>query len=89
MRIIEDISNFIFVEDPLEKSDVIMIPGGSYPELPEKAAEIWKNGYAPLIVQAGGVSIKTGKFNGVKSILFPRNAIYYRAYYRFIWTIYK
>lgn len=67
MRIIDDISNFIFVEDTLEKADVIMIPGSSFPELPEKAAELWKNGYAPIIVPSGGVSIKTGKFNGVKS----------------------
>lgn len=67
MRIVDDISNFIFIEDVLVKSDVIMIPGGSYAELPEKAAEIWKDGYAPLIVPAGGVSIKSGKFNGVKS----------------------
>lgn len=67
MRIIEDISKFIFVTDTLEKADVIMIPGGSYPELPEKAAELWKNGYAPVIVPAGGVSVKLGKFAGVKS----------------------
>lgn len=67
MRIIEDISKFVFVEDVLEKADVIMIPGGSYPELAEKAAELWRNGYAPLVVPAGGVSIKSGKFNGVKS----------------------
>lgn len=66
-RILEDISNFIFVEDPLEKADVIMIPGGSYPDLPEKAAELWKKGYAPILVPAGGVSIKLGKFAGVKS----------------------
>lgn len=67
MRIIDDISNFIFVEDILEKADVIMVPGGSYPELPEKAAEIWRDGYAPLIVPAGRFSVKSGKFNGVKS----------------------
>ncbi len=67
IRIIEDITNFIFVEDILEKSDVIMIPGGSYPELPEQAARLWENGYAPIIVPSGGVSVKTGKFNGVKS----------------------
>ena len=65
-RILEDISNFIFVEDSLEKADVIMIPGGSYPDLPEKAAELWKKGYAPILVPAGGVSIKLGKFAGVK-----------------------
>jgi len=67
MRIIDDISKFIFVEDNLEKADVIMIPGGSYPELPEKAAELWRNEYAPIIVPAGGVSVKLGKFAGVKS----------------------
>lgn len=67
MRIIQDISKFVFVEDILEKADVIMIPGGSYPELAEKAAELWNKGYAPLVVPAGGVSIKSGKFNGVKS----------------------
>ncbi|MBE6023420.1 MAG: hypothetical protein E7231_09330 [Cellulosilyticum sp.] len=67
MRIIEDISNFIFVEDILEESDVIMIPGGSNPELPEKAAEIWRAGYAPLFVPADGFNVKSGKFNGVKS----------------------
>lgn len=67
MRIIEDITNFIFVNDRLEKADVIMIPGGSYPELPERAAELWKNGYAPVVTPSGGVSVKTGKFNGVKS----------------------
>lgn len=67
MRIIQDISDFIFVEDKVEKADVIMIPGGSFPELPEKAAELWNDGYAPIVVPAGGVSIKTGRFNGVKS----------------------
>ena len=30
MRIIEDITNFIFVDDTLEKADVVMIPGSSY-----------------------------------------------------------
>jgi hypothetical protein len=40
MRIIEDITNFIFIDDILVKADVIMIPGGSYPELPEQAAKL-------------------------------------------------
>lgn len=67
MRIIEDITNFIFIDDMLEKTDVIMIPGGSYPELPERAARLWKNSYAPVVIPSGGVSVKTGKFNGVKA----------------------
>uniref|UniRef100_UPI004056D783 YdcF family protein n=1 Tax=Acetatifactor sp. TaxID=1872090 RepID=UPI004056D783 len=67
MRIINDISNFIFVEDELEKADAIFIPGGSYPELPERAAALWKEGYAEILVPSGAYSITLGKFAGVKS----------------------
>lgn len=66
-RIIDDITRFVFVEDELEKSDIIFIPGGSHPELGEFAAELYKKGYADTIMPSGGVSIKTGKFGGVKS----------------------
>jgi len=37
-----------------------MIVGGSHPELAEKAAELWNDGYAPIIFASGGVSVKTG-----------------------------
>ena len=67
MRIVEDISNYIFVEDELKKADVIMIPGGAYPELPELAAKLWKEGYADYIVPSGAYAITEGKFAGVKS----------------------
>lgn len=67
MRIIDDISDFIFLKDKVQKADIIFIPGGSNPELGEYAAELWKQGLAPYIMPSGGVSIKTGKFNGVKS----------------------
>lgn len=89
MRIIDDITNFIFLEDispecsgeglqegcptapdrkenPL-RADVIFIPGGSYPELPERAAELWKAEYAPYVVPSGRYSIKAGRFPGAKS----------------------
>jgi hypothetical protein len=33
MRTIDDITNFIFLEDQLEKADIIFIPGGSYAEI--------------------------------------------------------
>lgn len=67
MRIIEDISNFIFVQDEIEKVDIIFIPGGSHPELGEHASELWKQGFAEIIMPTGGVSVKTGKFGGVKT----------------------
>ena len=50
MDIINDISNFIFVESQLEQSDIIFIPGKAYPEPSEKAAELWLKGFAPLIL---------------------------------------
>lgn len=67
MRIIDDITKFIFVEDKPEKADAIFIPGGSYPELPEKAAALWKEGYAPWVVPSGRYSVTVGRFSGLKS----------------------
>jgi uncharacterized SAM-binding protein YcdF (DUF218 family) len=64
--IIQAITDFIFVADAPKRADVIIIPGGSDPAPPEKAAELFAAGYAPAIIPTGGVSIKTGKFHGVK-----------------------
>ena len=67
MKSIEDISNFIFVKDEPESVDIIFIPGGSHPELGEKAAELIHIGYAEYVMPCGCFSTKFGKFNGVKS----------------------
>ena len=66
MRIIDDITQFIFVENKPEQADVIFMPGGSDPAIPERSAELFHAGVAPLLLPSGGVSVKTGKFNGVK-----------------------
>ena len=66
-RIIQDITDFIFVSDKPQKSGAVFLPGGSFPDIPEKAAELYHEGYAPLLLPSGGVSVKTGKFHGVKS----------------------
>lgn len=65
-RIINDITKYIFVADQPRKADVILLPGGSDPAIPEKAAELFVDGFAPFIIPSGGVSVKTGKFGGVK-----------------------
>ncbi|MBQ6172907.1 MAG: YdcF family protein [Clostridia bacterium] len=62
-----DISDFIFISDPPEKADILFIPDGSYPELPEKAAELFDQGYAPYILPSGRYSIKHGRFVGVRT----------------------
>ncbi len=65
-KIITDISNFMFVEDKPSKADIIFLPGDGNPQIPEKAAELYKEGYAPLLMPAGGVGVKLGKFSGVQ-----------------------
>lgn len=66
-RIITDISNYIFVSDAPEKSDVIFLPGSSHPEQPEYAAELYHKGYAKWLIPSGGISVKRDKWPGVRS----------------------
>ena len=66
-RIITDISNFIFISDTPVKSDAIFLPGGSHPEQPEYAAELYKKGFAKWLIPSGGVSVKRDKWPGVRS----------------------
>lgn len=66
-RIINDISDFIFVSDEPKKVDAILLPGGSNPEQPEYAAELYKSGYAKWLVPSGGISVKHEKWHGVRS----------------------
>ncbi len=66
-RVISDISNFIFVSDKPEKVDAIFLPGGSHPEQPEYAAELYHQGYAKWLVPSGGISVKRDKWPGVRS----------------------
>lgn len=66
-KIIVDITNFIFVEDKPQKVDAIFLPGGSHPEQPEYAAELYRKGYAKWLIPSGGVSAKRDKWPGVRS----------------------
>lgn len=66
-RMISDITEFIFVSDRPRAADVIFLPGGSNPEPPEYAAELYKSGYAKVLLPSGGVSVKSGRFSGVKA----------------------
>ena len=66
-RIITDISDYIFVSDGPEKADAIFLPGSSYPEQPEYAAELYHKGYAKWLIPSGGVSVKVDQWPGVQS----------------------
>ena len=77
MSIIQDISDFIFVNDQLEDADIIFLPGGSWPEPSEKAAELWHEKYARLILPSGMYSPKRGShFPGSQT----KKDIYYETY---------
>ena len=58
---------FIFVENRPEKADIIFVPGNGYPQMTEKAAELYREGYAPVVLPSGKYSITTGRFGGVLS----------------------
>lgn len=70
---IKDVSDFIFLSDAPEQADIIFIPGGSYPELSERAAQLYLQGFAPLILPSGRYSVKHGTFLGsrTKPELYP------------------
>ncbi len=64
-RFIRAVTDFIFVEDQPEKADVILIPGGRKIEHAIRAAELYRAGYAPCVLPAGGYGLKLGRFIGV------------------------
>ena len=64
-KMIQDISDYIFVADAPCKVDAIFLPGGSFPEAPEYAAELFHQGYARYLIPSGGISIKRDDWPGV------------------------
>jgi len=54
------ITDFIFVENKPVQTDVILVAGGSRPQLIEKAIELYKRGYASYILISGGANPKLG-----------------------------
>ena len=65
-RLIQDISEFIFMQDAPEKSDVIFIPGTSQSAITEKAAELYRAGFGKYVIPTGAYSGKRGKFAAEK-----------------------
>lgn len=62
MDFIKDTTEFIFLQNEPQESDVIFIPGSSNPTLPRYAAELYHNGYAPYLIPSGKYSIKRGSY---------------------------
>ena len=65
-KFLNQITEFIFVEDKPEKSDVMFIPGSGFPQLAEEAAKLYHQGLVPYILPSGRYSVLNGKFAGVQ-----------------------
>ena len=61
-RFIRAVTDFIFVEDPPEKADVIFIPGSRKAAHAIRAAELYRAGYAPYVLPSGRFTISRGYF---------------------------
>ncbi len=57
MNYYDYLTEFIFVEDVPKPSDVIFIPGSRYGELAERAAELYHQGMAPVLIPSGKYSV--------------------------------
>ena len=64
-KFLKSSEEFIFAENKPEKSDIIFVPGNGYPQMAEKAAELFKKGMADWILPTGKYSVVNGKFSGV------------------------
>lgn len=73
---IEEITSYIFVESKIERSDIIFVPGGLWPEPMEKASELYLDGLAPYILPSGKFSMKFSHFTKPES----KNNIYNKDY---------
>lgn len=65
-RFLIQFTDFIFVEHKMEPSDIIFLPGNSFPQMAEAAAGLWTSGLAPLILPSGHHSVLEENFQGVR-----------------------
>ena len=59
-KFLQEITDFIFLQDEPQKADVIFIPGSNEGDLARTAAGLYHQGYAPLLIPSG----KYGKLIG-------------------------
>uniref|UniRef100_UPI004055C45C YdcF family protein n=1 Tax=Agathobacter sp. TaxID=2021311 RepID=UPI004055C45C len=64
MSFVDEYTNFIFLEDEPEKADIIFVPGSDEGGLAVRAAKLWKEGFAPIILPSGRYGKLIGKFSG-------------------------
>ena len=66
-RFLDQMTEFIFVEQEPKTADIIFVPGSGFPQIAEKAAELYGEGFSSLVLPSGKYSILQGKFGGVRA----------------------
>ena len=66
-KFLKQFTEFIFVNDQPSHADIIFIPGNGWPQMAERAAELYLEGYAPRLLPSGRHSITKGTFSGVRA----------------------
>ena len=61
MKFIQDITDFIFVEQIPEPADIIFVPGGDQGSLAVTAAKLYREGLAPFVLPSGKWSKPVGR----------------------------
>ncbi len=59
------LTSYIFLDDKPERADVIFVPGNGYPQMAERAAKLYREGFARKVLPSGRYSITAGHFQGV------------------------
>lgn len=59
-KFLEEMTNFIFLEDEPQKADVIFVPGSEEGILAKTAAKLYLDGYAPILIPSGKYAKWTG-----------------------------
>ena len=62
--VIEAYTRFLFLEDSLEPSDIIFLPGSQEGVLARRAAALWHQDYATVILPSGKYAKLEGQFTG-------------------------
>ena len=67
---LKQIEDFIFIEDKPEKADVIFVPGNGYPQMAEKAVQVWNGAEDTSKREIQYYSWKICRSAGKKRILY-------------------
>ena len=64
-KFLKQITDFIFIDQEPQKADIIFIPGNGFPNPSERAAELYREGFAKKLLPSGHYSVVLGHFAGV------------------------